>query len=105
MKLLTTMAVGSRKRPGKSAFWGAPRAPMTVAISADGGESWPWLRNLDEGDGYCMTNNSEQKLNREFSYPSIKQGADGNLHIAYTWYRQAIKYVRVSPQWVKGESA
>ncbi len=69
---------------GKSAFWGAPRAPMTVAISADGGESWPWLRNLDEGDGYCMTNNSEQKLNREFSYPSIKQGADGNLHIAYT---------------------
>ncbi|HED5875269.1 TPA: exo-alpha-sialidase, partial [Klebsiella pneumoniae] len=90
---------------GKSAFWGAPRAPMTVAISADGGESWPWLRNLDEGDGYCMTNNSEQKLNREFSYPSIKQGADGNLHIAYTWYRQAIKYVRVSPQWVKGESA
>lgn len=90
---------------GKSAFWGAPRAPMTVAISADGGESWPWLRNLNEGDGYCMTNNSEQKLNREFSYPSIKQGADGNLHIAYTWYRQAIKYVRVSPQWVKGESA
>ncbi len=55
---------------GKSAFWGAPRAPMTVAISADGGESWPWLRNLDEGDGYCMTNNSEQKLNREFSYPA-----------------------------------
>ena len=51
-----------------------------------------------------MTNNSEQKLNREFSYPSIKQGADGNLHIAYTWYRQAIKYVGVSPQWVEGEA-
>ena len=95
-----------RKEPectGKTAFWGAPRAPMTVAISTDGGKSWPWMRNLDEGDGYCMTNNSEQKLNREFSYPSIKQGEDGNLHIAYTWYRQAIKYVRVSPQWVKGE--
>lgn len=93
------------ERTGKTAFWGAPRAPMTVAISADGGKSWPWMRNLDEGDGYCMTNNSEQKLNREFSYPSIKQGEDGNLHIAYTWYRQAIKYVRVSPQWVKGEIA
>lgn len=50
----------SRKEPtavGRSAFWGAPRAPMTVAISADGGKSWPWRRNLDEGDG-CMTNNS-----------------------------------------------
>nr|WP_287858890.1 exo-alpha-sialidase [Klebsiella sp.] len=98
----------SRKEPevinGRTAFWGAPRAPMTVAISADGGKSWPWQRNLDEGDGYCMTNNSLDKRNREFSYPSIKQGADGSLHIAYTWFRQAIKYVHVSPQWVK-ESA
>lgn len=94
-----------RKEPtvtsGRSAFWGVPRAPMTVAISPDGGKSWPWQRNLDEGDGYCMTNNSQEKLNREFSYPSIKQGADGDLHIAYTWFRQAIKYVRISPAWVK----
>jgi len=94
-----------RKEPevthGRAAFWGAPRAPMTVAISNDGGKSWAWQRNLDEGDGYCMTNNSLEKLNREFSYPSIKQGADGLLHIAYTYFRQAIKYVRVSPEWVK----
>ena len=34
-------------------------------------------------------------MNREFSYPSIHQGADGALHIAYTYYRQAIKYVRL----------
>ncbi|HAZ8268085.1 TPA: hypothetical protein J8L82_003887 [Escherichia coli] len=90
---------------GRSAFWGAPRAPMTVAISADGGKSWPWRRNLDEGDGYCMTNNSLEKLNREFSYPSIKQSPDGTLHIAYTWWRQAIKYVRISPEWVKGQAS
>ncbi|MWP21824.1 glycosyl hydrolase, partial [Escherichia coli] len=98
----------SRKEPtavGRSAFWGAPRAPMTVAISADGGKSWPWRRNLDEGDGYCMTNNSLEKLNREFSYPSIKQSPDGTLHIAYTWWRQAIKYVRISPEWVKGQAS
>ena len=86
---------------GRSAFWGAPRAPMTVALSADGGKTWPWQRNLDEGDGYCMTNNSQEKLNREFSYPSIKQGADGQLHIAYTYFRQAIKYVRITPEWVQ----
>lgn len=98
----------SRKEPqareGRSAFWGAPRAPMTVALSPDGGKSWPWQRNLDEGDGYCMTNNSQQKLNREFSYPTIKQDADGQLHIAYTFYRQAIKYVRLSPAWIKEAS-
>lgn len=98
----------NRKEPtavGRSAFWGAPRAPMTVAISADGGKSWPWRRNLDEGDGYCMTNNSLEKLNREFSYPSIKQNPDGSLHIAYTWWRQAIKYVHISPEWIKGQAS
>ena len=88
----------------RTAFWGAPRAPMTLAISADGGVSWPWQRNLDEGDGYCMTNNSQQKLNREFSYPSIKQSADGALHIAYTYFRQAIKYVRVEENWVRDKA-
>ncbi len=52
---------------GKSAFWGAPRAPMTLAISADGGKSWPWQRN--------------------------KPGIHGELHIAFTYHRQEIKYV------------
>ncbi|MGV6988138.1 sialidase family protein [Testudinibacter sp. P80/BLE/0925] len=81
---------------GKAAFWGAPRAPMTLAISKDNGENWIIVRNLDEGDGYCMTNNSQEKLNREFSYPSIIQGKDGVLHISYTYFRQAIKYVRIN---------
>lgn len=87
---------------GRSAFWGAPRAPMTLAISEDGGKTWPWQRNIEVGDGYCMTNNSQQKLNREFSYPSIKQGPEGKLHVAFTYFRQAIKYVCVDEAWVKG---
>jgi len=48
-----------------------------------------------------MTNNSEKQLNREFSYPSIKATEDGAIHIACTWYRQKIKYVRVTEDWVK----
>jgi len=93
-------AAGSR-----SAFWGAPRAPMTIAISEDGGRSWPHRRDVEVGDGYCLTNNSKDRLNREFSYPSILQGPDGALHLAFTYWRQAIKHVRVSEAWVKGGGA
>ena len=85
----------------RSAFWGAPRAPMTVAISEDEGRTWPWRRNLEVGDGYCMTNNSKDRLNREFSYPTIHETPDGALHIAYTYWRQAIKYVCVTAAWVR----
>ncbi|MFT3960346.1 sialidase family protein [Propionivibrio sp.] len=89
---------------GRTAFWGAPRAPMTLAISEDGGRTWPYRRNLETGDGYCMTNNSELQLNREYSYPSIKQTGDGALHIAYTFFRQKIRYARVDEAWVRGGS-
>ncbi|KSU75443.1 Predicted neuraminidase (sialidase) [Pseudarthrobacter enclensis] len=83
----------------KRAFWGTPRSPMTLAISEDSGRTWPIRRNLDVGDGYCLSNNSRDGLNREYSYPSIHQGPDGALNIAYTYFRQAIKFVRVDPQW------
>lgn len=90
---------------GRGAFWGAPRAPMTLALSADQGRSWPIRRDLESGDGYCLTNNSKDRLNREFSYPSLCQTPDGALHIAYTYWRQAIKYVRVAPDWAAGDDA
>jgi predicted neuraminidase len=88
-------------QPARRAFWGAPRAPMTLALSMDDGRSWPVMRDLDIGDGFCMTNNSKDALNREYSYPSISQTPDGALHIAYTYFRRAIKYVRVMPDWVQ----
>lgn len=85
-----------------TAFWGAPRAPMSLAISEDGGRTWARRRNLEIGDGYCMTNNSADQRNREYSYPSIVQSKDGALHIAFTYFRQRIKYVTVDETWVRG---
>ncbi|WP_374727572.1 sialidase family protein [Haloactinomyces albus] len=82
-----------------AAFWGAPRAPLTLALSSDNGHTWPVRRDLEVGDGYCLTNNSTDGLNREFSYPSITQTADGALHVAFTYFRQAIKHVRIAPEW------
>ena len=78
---------------GRTAFWGAPRAPLSLAISDDDGASWGVIRDIELGDGYCLTNNSREQLNRELSYPSIIQTQDGKLHIAFTYFRQAIKHV------------
>jgi len=86
--------------PARRAFWGAPRSPMTLAISADDGLTWPWQRHLETGDGQCMSNDSARGLNREYSYPSLRQDADGTLHLAYTVFRQHIRHVRLRPEWV-----
>lgn len=85
---------------GRSAFWGAPRAPLTVALSFDDGLTWPHRRHLEEGDGWCMSNNSQQQLNREYSYPSIHQSPGGAIEIAYTVFRQRIRHVRIDEAWV-----
>ncbi|QKX62262.1 uncharacterized protein TRUGW13939_09421 [Talaromyces rugulosus] len=82
------------KHAGKEAFWGAPRAPLCVAWSDDNGKSFKH-RVLEDGDGFCLTNNSEDKLNRELSYPSMVVGGDGTIHIAFTLWRQTIKYVQI----------
>jgi predicted neuraminidase len=88
----------------RRAFWGAPRAPMTLAFSSDQGSTWQVAGDLDEGDGYCLTNNSRDGLNRELSYPAIHQTADGALHLTYTYHRQTIKYVRVPSTWTQGRA-
>ncbi|KAL5314199.1 hypothetical protein ACEPPN_018624 [Leptodophora sp. 'Broadleaf-Isolate-01'] len=79
---------------GRVAIWGAPRAPLCLAVSDDDGTTWK-SRLVEDGDGYCMTNNSEQKLNRELSYPSIVADGNGTIHAAFTFWRQTIKYVRL----------
>jgi len=82
---------GRRRR----AVWGTPRAPLSLAMSDDNGRRWRILGDLEVGDGYCLTNNSRDGSNRELSYPAIHQTSDGSLHIAFTYHRQVIKYVRL----------
>jgi predicted neuraminidase len=82
----------------RKAIWGVPRAPLSLAFSDDGGRTFGQRLDLEVGDGYCLTNNSKDGLNREFSYPSILQAPDGGLDIAFTYYRRAIKHVRLKPE-------
>lgn len=77
--------------------WGVPRAPVTVSVSADGGASFPLRLLVEDGPGTCTSNDSTDGRNKEMSYPWIWQAHDGTLHLAYTYHRRAIKYVRLSP--------
>ena len=60
------------------------RSPLNVAVSKDLGLTWTPGPVLESDPG-------------EYSYPSIIQGADGTIHIAYTWKRERIRYVRLRP--------
>lgn len=88
---------------GPRAFWGAPRAPMTVALSEDDGKSWLYQRDVAVGDGFALTNDSKNKKNREFSYPSIKQANDGLISLTFTYFRQKIAYLQFTEDWLKEE--
>ncbi|MEU5725830.1 exo-alpha-sialidase [Micromonospora sp. NPDC047738] len=88
----------------RTAFWGAPRAPLVLAVSADDGSTWPrrWL--LADGDGYALSNNSRDGINRELSYPSLMVDSAGDLHVAFTHHRRAIRYLRVPAQMLRTEA-
>jgi predicted neuraminidase len=90
---------------GCAPIWGVPRAPMTLCVSGDGGLTWPLRRVVDDSPGTCLTNNSIDGRNKELSYPYLLEGEEGDLHLAYTYFRRAIKYVRLPAGWIDGENA
>lgn len=59
------------------------RSPLNLAVSRDG-EKFTMFRTLEDAAG------------EEFSYPNVIQGKDGDLHIAYTWRRKKIRYVKLA---------
>jgi len=80
--------------------WPRRRYPVTVALSEDGGKTWPYMRNVDHGDDFGGERN--RHLNRRLGYPCIIQTRDGLVHVAYSYRgRQCIKYVRISEGWIK----
>lgn len=95
-------ADATQEAGGRTAYWGAPRAPMSLGISTDDGRSWTGRLDVETGDGYCMSNNSRDGVNRELSYPSVLPGPDGSLDLAYTWHRRVIRHVRLPAQVVAG---
>lgn len=68
------------------------RNPLTLAISEDEGETWPYIRDLVTGEG-------------RFHYPAIIQSRDGLLHLTFTNNRRTIDYIALTPEWITGEGA
>jgi predicted neuraminidase len=91
-----TDAATQQSTEGRQAFWGAPRAPLSLAFSSDNGNTWNGRQDIDISDGYCLTNNSVAHANRELSYPVLLEGPRNTLDIAFTWFRQGIKHVRLT---------
>lgn len=84
---------------GCTAVWGVPRAPVSVCVSEDGGQTFPLRLVIEDGAGTCTSNDSLDGRNKELSYPWLLEGPDGALHIAYTCHRRAIRYTRLAPGW------
>jgi predicted neuraminidase len=79
-------------QPWGEANWPRTRWPLSIALSDDDGQSWPWIRDIDTGFGFCGTANWQ--FNGQLAYPTILEGQPGELHIAYSWAgRAAIRYL------------
>ena len=76
-----------------------PRAPVALCLSEDGGNTFPVRLLVEDGPGTCLSNDSTDGRNKEMSYPWLLEGPDGAMHLAYTYHRRAIKYVRLAPGW------
>lgn len=63
------------------------RTPLSLAVSDDGGKSWRVVRDVEDGPG-------------EYSYPTLCQGADGVIHLAYTYRRETIKHIAFTEDWL-----
>lgn len=75
------------------------RHNLSVAISDDEGKSWKWKKVLE--------NDTRSEKTTSSHYPSVIAGANGIIHVVYSYHRndvkpgRTIKYVSFPAGWVK----
>ena len=75
---------------------------MAVALSEDGGKSFPLVRFMERGEGFSGAENSTN--NKQYEYPFLMQGKNGMLHLAFAYKnRIGIKYMSFSESDVAGK--
>lgn len=63
------------------------RTPLCVAL-AEEDEQWKWQRTLEDTPA-------------EFSYPTLAQTNDGQIHLVYTYQREHIQYTSFTEDWLR----
>jgi predicted neuraminidase len=70
----------------------AGRASLAVSLSDDEGQSWKWTRHL------------EKHKTGSYHYPAITQGADGTLHVVYSYFVEggkSMKHAALNEAWIR----
>ncbi len=78
------------------------RHSLAVSLSMDEGKTWSHTRHLEHSP--------KEEGSPSAAYPSITQGADGSLHVVYSYSRnqagpaqKTIKHACFTESWIKGE--
>ena len=75
------------------------RHNLSVAVSADEGKTWSWKKSIE--------NDLRKEKPTSSHYPSVIAGADGRIHISYSYHRndikpgRSVKHVSFPLSWVK----
>ncbi|KAK3285385.1 hypothetical protein CYMTET_7009 [Cymbomonas tetramitiformis] len=64
--------------------------PLALGLSVDGGETWAYVRDLDQGGGRGAHYN-----------PTVLQAADRRIHVTYSFRDVGLKHVVIDEGWIR----
>jgi len=73
------------------------RYRLVLAIAPAGTSNWNVIAEV-ESDQTLING-----LHREFSYPSLLLGANGQVHLLYTYDRKKMKHIQFDPRWIESK--
>jgi predicted neuraminidase len=73
------------------------RHRLVLAMAPPGSNNWNVIAEVESDQ--TLTNG----LYREFSYPYLLLGANGEVHLIYTYDRKKMKHIHFDPRWIESK--
>jgi predicted neuraminidase len=73
------------------------RHRLVLALAPAGTSNWSVIAEVESDQ--TLTNG----LYREFSYPYLLLGANGEVHLIYTYDRKKMKHIHFDPRWIESK--